>query len=86
MNDVYIAVATRIANFLDWRVWDYGLDVDSADLLSLLNNTDGVDNVEDFTPILDVSVAATSLPRFVRLALKDEDTGDIIDATLTQSF
>ena len=86
LNDVYIAAATRIANFLDWRVWDFGQDVDSADLLSLLNNTDGVDNVEDFTPTTDVSVAATSLPRFVRLALEDEDTGDIIDATLTQSF
>ena len=86
LNDVYRDVATRIANFLDWRTWEFGEDVDQADLLSLLNNTSGVENVEGFLPAVDVSVSTTSIPRFVSLSLEDADTGDTINASLTQSF
>lgn len=88
LEAVWRAAASRLADFLDWRKWAFGGDVDEADLLSIVNNTPGVATLETATavPSSDVSVASTSLPSLVRLSLQDSTTGDTINATLAQSF
>lgn len=88
LEDVWRAAASAIVVFLDWRKWEFGTDVDEADLLTLVNNTAGLASLEtaSFLPASDVAVGADSLPTLVRLSLQDADTGDVINAELAASF
>ena len=80
--------AATLAAFLDFRKWEFGADVDEADLLSMLNATPGVSTLEtsSFLPAAQVAVADDSLPVLTRLSLRDADTGDVWNADLAVSF
>lgn len=82
------AAAAALAAFLDYRKWEFGTDVDEADLLTIVNTTAGVATLEtaSFLPAAQVSVDDDSLPVLVRLSLQDADTGDTWNADLAVSF
>jgi len=88
LEDVWRAVASRLADFIDFRKWEWGEDVDEADLLSIVNNTPGVANLttSTFLPASDVSVGDESLPTLARLSIEDLTSGDTINADLAQGF
>jgi hypothetical protein len=82
------AVADGLATLLDYRGWPFGQDVDSADLLAVVNAAEGIATVtvSSFTPAATVAVAATSLPKLVRLTLTDTATSVTFGATLEASY
>lgn len=88
LRAAWLAAADRIADYLDWRKWPRGQDVDEAALLSLVLNTDGVATVttSTFLPASDVVVADTSIPSFTSLSLTDTTSGLTLQAALTQEF
>lgn len=88
LRDVYLSASARLAAYLDWRSWAGGEDVDEAALLALVRTTPGVAGLEtsSFLPAADVAVATDSVPTLARLSLKNSQTGETINATLSQSF
>lgn len=80
--------ADALAVFLDFRKWEFGVDVDEADLLSIVNRADGIATVaiSSFTPASDVVVAAASLPVLVRLTLTDTATNEVFGAVLEPTY
>lgn len=90
LEEVYRESTARLSDFLDFRKWADGEDVDEADLLSIVNSTPGVATLEtgSFSPSSNVVVADGSLPTLVRVSLTDSISGNsygVLD-TLTQSF
>lgn len=88
LEAVWKSASGRLADYLDYRKWDFGADVDEAKLLSLLVDTPGVSSVDTaaFLPAANVVVAADSLPHLVRLSLLDTATATTVNASLSQSF
>jgi phage-related baseplate assembly protein len=88
LRGVYAAAASRITEFLDIRKREFGEDVDEADLLVLVRQTEGVGSLETatFQPTANVEVADDSLPVLTRLWLIDATSGDEINATLFQTY
>lgn len=88
LRDVFKAAAAALVEFLDYRRWSWGADVDEADLLSIVNGVSGVASLEtsSFSPAANVVVAANSLPTLTRLVLTDSNTGDSIGADLTVTY
>ena len=88
LEGVWKAAASALADYLDWRTWPWGQDVDEADLLTIVNGTDGIAALTTaaFLPAADVAVGDESLPYLVSLSLKDTVTGDVVNADLAQSF
>lgn len=80
--------ADALANFLDFRTWPIGGDVDEADLLSLVNAAEGIATVatSSFEPAANVDVAAVSLPVLTRLVLRDTASGETFGADLEASY
>lgn len=88
LEEAWRRAADRYAIFLDWRKWPAGDDVDEADLLGIMNQTEGVATVvtSTFRPASDVLVADDSFPNFTRLSMQDTATGDTINAELAVTF
>lgn len=88
LEEVWRAAADALVEFLDYRIWPWGQDVDEADLLTLVNSVAGVGSLEtsSFLPAADTTVAADSLPTLARLSLEDMDTGATYNADLAVSF
>jgi uncharacterized phage protein gp47/JayE len=88
LEDVWRAASDALTDFIDYRTWAWGQDVDEADLLTIVNNTAGVATLETatFLPAADVSVADDSLPVLVRLSLQDSTTGNTYNAALAVGF
>lgn len=86
--DVWRRASSELAEFLDYRTWQFGQDVDEADLLSILNGVEGVATIRtgSFVPAADVSVDDDSLPTLVNLSLEDLATGDTLNASLAVTF
>ena len=69
-----------------------GVDIDElysrADLITILNTTPGVEDLNSttFLPAADVSVGPESLPLFVSLSLRDSATGQVINDVVAVSF
>jgi len=84
VDGIWPNVASKLANFIDWSRWDWGQNVDDADLISVVRNCEGITNVvtdEFYTHVDgglavpgDVFVAANSLPRLVSLEIRDAST------------
>jgi len=88
LETVWKEASSRLAAFLDYRKWQWGGDVDEADLLSVVKGTPGVATLETaaFLPAADVVVAVTSLPVLARVSLQDTVSGETINASLAVSF
>lgn len=86
LRDVFREVSARLANYLDFRVWQEGESVDEAELIAIVRRTPGVRGLETstFTPAANVDV--TYYPHLTRVALTDVLTGDSIDILLNQGF
>jgi len=80
--------ADALATYLDYRKWAFGQDVDSADLLSIVNAAQGIStvSVSSFTPSTLVSVGASSLPVLARLTLTDTGSGQTFGAVLSPTY
>ena len=88
LRQAWVDASARIANYLDWRRWDFGADPDWTELLRLVKNSLGVRSVVDstFLPAADPEVGDEQLPVFVRLSLQDLDTLETINGALAVSF
>lgn len=82
------AAASRLADYVDRRTWEWGGTVNAADLLVLVRQTTGIASVDSstFLPAADLPVGADSLPAFVGLTLRDSTTGKTFNAALAQSW
>ena len=58
-------VEDNLQNYLDWRYWDWGRDVQFGDLFALVNNSAGVNDViaATFSPSSNVEVKPYSIPK-----------------------
>lgn len=88
LEEVYRDAAGRLVTYLDYRIWSAGVDVDNADLLSIVNTTPGVATLQtrSFLPATPVVVAAESFPTLIRLSLRDLVSGQVLNADLAVSF
>jgi len=88
LTDVWRAAASRYATTIDPRTAEYGAAVQRADLITILNTTPGVEDMNSttFLPATDVAVSSTSLPYFVSLSLRDATTGQTINDVIAVSY
>lgn len=86
LETIFKSMATKLATFLDVQRWEEGASVEQADLISLCNGIDGVQNldVSGFEPTADLTVA--QFPRLTRLTVIDKDTAESVGADLTQAW
>lgn len=82
------AAAGRLATFLDWRAWEFGVDVDEAELLAVVQGTPGLASMETatFQPSSDVAVDDESLPVLASISFMDTATGNTRGADLSVLF
>lgn len=73
LADVDTNITNNLNLYLDWREWDWGDDVEWADIFSLVNNTQGVDDVEKatFVPSSNVPVSEFSIPKLGTVTVQD---------------
>ena len=73
LNTVKTNITINMKLYLDYREWDWGVDVEWSDLFALISNTLGVDEVEraTFVPASNVVVALRSLPRFKTITVSE---------------
>lgn len=88
LEAVYRTAADRLAQYLDFRKWQFGAPVDEAALLSIVRQTPGVASLvtSTFLPAADVEVGDQSLPTLSSLSLQDLTTGNTINASLSETF
>lgn len=88
LRQAWVDAGSRIANYIDYRRWEFGLDPDWTKLLGLVKNSLGVKAVVDstFLPSSNPEVGNEQLPVFVRLSLQDIDTLETINGALAVSF
>jgi len=79
LNDVFISVADSIMEYLDFRTWVLGTDVDSDDILQIFLNDELIDDVDvpNFTPSADIEVAYNSIPLLENITLVHMDNSSI---------
>jgi len=73
LSNVDDNITNNLNLYLDWREWDWGQDVEWADIFSLVNNTQGVDDVEKatFVPSSNVEVKEYSIPKLGDVSVSD---------------
>jgi uncharacterized phage protein gp47/JayE len=66
-------LAAVYREYLDWSRWPFGVAVQADDLLRLASSTAGVDslNIGSFTPDVDVTMPAATLPRVGTITVTD---------------
>lgn len=90
LQQVLRAAGDRLAvlQALDYRKADFGVEVDNSGLLAIVRETSGVATLDTttFLPSAPVPVVSDSLPRLIRLSLKDTVSGETINALVNVSF
>ena len=90
LAQVWRDAASRLATYLDFRVWRFGSLVDEAKLLSIVRETPGVASLETstFVPAADIEIGAYSLPYLTRLSIRNTGVTPpvTINADLAVSF
>ena len=88
LEEVWRRCSAALANFLDFRRWAFGGDVDEADLLSILNAVEGIAsiNTASFLPASDVAVADDSLPYLASFRLSDDQAGTSRESAFTVGY
>lgn len=73
LTTVEANITDNVVLYLDYRVWDWGDDVEWSDLFALISNTQGVDEVEKagFVPGSNVEVSLYSIPKFNSITVTD---------------
>jgi hypothetical protein len=86
LKAAWTLAADQYAIFLDFRKWERGRDVDEADLISILVQTQGIATVttSTFSPASDIIVV--DIPVFTRLALTDTVSGETYGTFLETGF
>lgn len=62
LNDVRNNIADNLNLYMDYREWEWGIDVDRADLFALCNNTLGVGDLPLFSPADDTTITEYAIP------------------------
>mgnify|MGYP001350307659 CR=1 FL=1 len=80
--------ADKLADYLDYRKWPEGREVDEAALLTIVLQTRGIATLttSTFEPAADTPVAAASIPLLARFVLRDTASGQTFGANLTPTF
>lgn len=88
LREVWIAVCSAVADYLDYETWEWGTDVDAGTLYDVVRAVTGVESIDPdaFTPGADVTVGADSLPVLVNVQLVDAATGDTVSADLSAVY
>jgi len=88
LEGAFRSASSKIAAYLDYRIWSQGESVLASTLLTNVRNAEGVQAVEvaSFLPAADVTVADDSFPTLVGVSMQDKSSGRTINATLTMSF
>lgn len=89
LADIFISIADSVMNYLDFRTWVLGEDVDSDDILQICLNDDKVDDIDvpNFIPGSDIEVAYNSIPVLANITLIHMDNPSItINLNLNPSF
>ena len=91
LTDVYTRVADALANFLDFQKWGWGVKVQIADIVDVINSVSGVGDMVLATfamngVLADALVDPTSLPRFARLIITDTVSSTTKDITLDEGY
>lgn len=62
-------VEAALAAYLDWTTWEWGQEVLRSDLISVIEGTEGVYDVDITTPNSNVQLGTCELPRFGTLTV-----------------
>lgn len=73
LNTVQANIMANIDLYLDYREWEWGVDIDWSDLFSLVNNTLGVEEVSlsGFLPSSNVIMGEFQIPKYSSLTVTD---------------
>ena len=89
LQDVFENILVNLADFINWAESDFGSEIDDADILSILNNSEGVKDVElgTFQPNDNVECAKNSIPRVGTVTLVNmNNVADTINYTPVTSY
>lgn len=88
LNVVWRSAAARLAKLIDTRSWEWGVDVERANLITILDTTPGVASLNSttLTPADDVAVGDESLPVLVSLTLTDANSGLVVGNDITVAY
>lgn len=81
LQDVFENISKNLADFLDWSALDFGIELDDADIVSIVNNSEGVKDIDltTFRPDSNTKCANNSVPRlgFVYVENMNDSTDTI---------
>lgn len=88
LRQAWVDASARVANYTDFRRWDWEKTVDWLEILRQVGLARGVQAVvqSTFLPAADIPIGPTQLPVLVRVSLQDVDTLKKINAQLAVSF
>lgn len=89
LADIFISIADSVMEYLDFRMWVLGEDVDSDDIIQICLNDDKVDDIDvpNFVPGGDIEVAYNSIPVLANITIIHMDNPSItINLNLNPSF
>jgi phage-related baseplate assembly protein len=89
LQDVFEKMLVNLADFINWAEMDFGVEIDDADILSIVNGTEGVKDVDmsTFQPNANVECANNSIPRVGTVVLVNmNDTGSTINFSPITSY
>ena len=91
LAQVFASIANNLAGFLNWQTWSFGTTVAFSDIVDKVLDSEGV-GYADITKLtlngssIDLPVGPTSLPRLIDLEVTDIDTGESVQAALSQQY
>jgi hypothetical protein len=88
LTDAWRRAADSLATYLDYQKWPAGLEVDEAELLTIVRTTRGIAGLttSSFQPQENVPVDVASVPTLARFVLIDATNGYTVGADLSVTF
>lgn len=89
LAQVFVNCTDGVMNYLDFRTWKIGEDIDSDDILQICLNAEGVDDIDvpNFIPGSNIEVEYNSLPILHNITMINMDNAsDTINLNLNPGF
>jgi len=89
LQDVFEKILVNLADFVNWAEAEFGAEIDDADILSIVNNSEGVKDIDlaTFQPVANIECAKNSIPRVGTVYLVNmNNAADTINYTAVTSY
>ncbi len=89
LKDVFENISKNLAEYLDWSKLKFGIEIDDADVLSIIKNTTGLKDIDlsTFRPNTNIKCAQNSIPRLGTIYLENlNNTSESINYSPATSY